>query len=108
MSRVISPTDRPSQANRLPAEAWNKPCLRIGHGGAAGHAPANTMRSLALALEMGVDMVEFDVRPCRDALVLLHNDNLTQFGGAPGLASESTLADLRSLATGPDRQIPTL
>jgi glycerophosphoryl diester phosphodiesterase len=92
----------------LPGEAWNKPCLRIGHGGAAGHAPANTMSSLALALEMGVDMVEFDVRPCRDALVLLHDDSLTQFDGARGLVSESTLDDLRGLAAGPDRQIPTL
>jgi glycerophosphoryl diester phosphodiesterase len=57
---------------------------------------------------MGVDMVEFDVRPCRDALVLLHDDNLSQFDGAQGLVSESTLADLRSLPTGLDRPIPTL
>lgn len=108
MSRVLSPTDRSSEANWLPREGWNKPCLRIGHGGAAGHAPANTMRSLALALAMGVDMVEFDVRPCRDALVLLHDDSLTQFNGARGLASESTLADLCSLSAGSDRQILTL
>ena len=108
MSRVPSPQDQHFEASALPGEPWNTPCLRIGHGGAAGHAPANTMRSLALALEMGVDMVEFDVRPCRDALVLLHDVNLTQFDGGRGLASESTLADLRSLATGPDRQIPTL
>ena len=108
MSRVLSPTGRHFELTWLPDEAWAKPCLRIGHGGAAGHAPANTMRSLALALEMGVDMVEFDVRPCRDALVLLHDDHLTQFDGARGLASESTLADLRSLDSGPDRQIPTL
>ena len=108
MSRVLSQTVRHSEANWLPGEAWNKPCLRIGHGGAAGHAAANTMRSFALALEMGVDMVEFDVRPCRDALVLLHDGSLAQFDGARGLVSESTLADLRSLATGPDRQIPTL
>jgi glycerophosphoryl diester phosphodiesterase len=95
-------------AARLPAEAWNKPCLRIGHGGAACHARANTVRSLTLALEMGVDMVEFDVRACRDALVLLHDDNLAQFDGARGLVSESRLADLRSLATGLHRPIATL
>ena len=108
MSSAQSPTNRHSAANWPPGEAWNRPCLRIGHGGASGHAPANTMRSLALALEMGVDMVEFDVRPCRDALVLLHNDTLTQFGGAPGLASECMLADLRRLTTDPDRQVATL
>jgi glycerophosphoryl diester phosphodiesterase len=108
MSHPLWPTGPHSAEARLPSEAWNKPFLRIGHGGAAGHAPANTMQSLALALQMGVDMVEFDVRPCRDALVLLHDDNLDLFGGARRLASESTLADLRSLPTGPDRQIPTL
>lgn len=108
MSRMPSPTDRLFAATSVPGQAWNKRCLRIGHGGAAGHAPANTLRSLALALEMGVDMVEFDVRACRDALVLLHDDSLTQFGGAGGLVSESTLADLRRLATGPERQVPTL
>lgn len=107
MFREVSPTGRHFEAAWPPDGAWNKPCLRIGHGGAAGHAPANTMRSLALALEMGVDVVEFDVRPCRDALVLLHDDDLAQFDGARGLVSTSTLEDLRLLPTGPDRQIPT-
>jgi glycerophosphoryl diester phosphodiesterase len=108
MSRPLWPTGPRTAANWPSAGAWSKPCLRIGHGGAAGHAPANTLPSLALALEMGVDMVEFDVRPCRDALVLLHDDSLARFGSAPGLASESSLADLRRLAPGPDQQIPTL
>ena len=35
--------------------------LRIGHKGAAALAPENTIGSLAAALEVGVDMVEFDV-----------------------------------------------
>ena len=90
-----------------PGDAWDRPFLRIGHGGASAHAPANTLRSLALALELGVDVVEFDVRPCRDALVLLHDDALAHFG-ATGLASERTLAELRQLTTGPDRRIATL
>ena len=103
------PLARPeSEAKEHDGGAWNTPCLRIGHGGAAGHAPANTLRSLTLALEMGVDMVEFDVRPCRDDLVLLHDDSLWAFGHPQRLASESTLAELRSLDTDPDAFIPTL
>lgn len=35
--------------------------LRIGHRGAATLAPANTLRSLRAALEVGVDLIEFDV-----------------------------------------------
>jgi len=82
-SPVPSPIARPTGALWPPGGAWGKTFLRIGHGGAAGHAPANTLRSLGLALQMGVDMVEFDVRPCRDALVLLHDDKLTQVVPCP-------------------------
>ena len=38
----------------------------IGHRGAAGYAPENTLSSFALAIECGVDMVEFDVWKCHD------------------------------------------
>jgi glycerophosphoryl diester phosphodiesterase len=47
-------------------------CQRIGHGGASALAPANTLASFDAALEVGVDMIEFDVRLCRGQLVLAH------------------------------------
>jgi glycerophosphoryl diester phosphodiesterase len=47
-------------------------CQRIGHGGASALAPANTLASFDAALEVGVDMVEFDVRAWRGDLVLAH------------------------------------
>ena len=47
-------------------------CQRIGHGGASALAPANTLASFDAALEVGVDMVEFDVRQFRGELVLAH------------------------------------
>jgi len=45
--------------------------LRIGHRGAAGLAPENTIRSFRAAIEVGVDLVEFDVlqRPDRELVV---------------------------------------
>lgn len=101
MSHLLWPTGTQS------AGAWNRTFLRFGHGGAGGHAPANTLCSLSLALELGVDVVEFDVRPCRDALVLLHDDSLVQFG-VRGFASDSTLDELQDLPTTPERRIPTL
>ncbi len=107
MSATSSSSTRNSAIAWPAGAAWNQPFLRFGHGGAGAHLPPNTLASLVLALEMGVDVVEFDVRPCRDALVLLHDDELAGFGGAPGLASERTLAELRGLPTGPDKEIPT-
>jgi glycerophosphoryl diester phosphodiesterase len=50
---------------------WNS-CQRIGHGGASALAPANTLASFDAALEVGIDMIEFDVRACRGELVLAH------------------------------------
>ncbi len=47
-------------------------CQRIGHGGASAIAPANTLRSFEAALDVGVDMVEFDVRRWRGELLLAH------------------------------------
>ncbi len=45
---------------------------RIGHGGASALAPANTLASFDLAREVGIDMVEFDVRASDRGLVLAH------------------------------------
>ncbi|MGH2857084.1 MAG: glycerophosphodiester phosphodiesterase [Solirubrobacteraceae bacterium] len=45
---------------------------RIGHGGASALAPGNTLAAFDAALEVGIDMVEFDVRRCGGALVLAH------------------------------------
>jgi glycerophosphoryl diester phosphodiesterase len=48
--------------------------LRIGHRGAASLGPANTLASFRLALEAGVDLVEFDVVGGGDGeLVVAHS-----------------------------------
>jgi glycerophosphoryl diester phosphodiesterase len=47
-------------------------CERIGHGGASALAPGNTLESFDAALEVGIDMVEFDLRAWRGELVLAH------------------------------------
>jgi glycerophosphoryl diester phosphodiesterase len=47
-------------------------CQRVGHGGASALAPGNTLASFDAALQVGVDMVEFDVRAWGRELVLAH------------------------------------
>ena len=46
----------------------------IGHRGAKGLAPENTLASLAKAIEHGVDEVEFDVRVTKDGIPVLSHD----------------------------------
>ena len=45
---------------------------RVGHGGASGVVRGNTLESFDTALDIGVDMIEFDVRAACGRLVLAH------------------------------------
>ena len=72
--------------------------LRIGHRGAAALAPENTIESLRFALELGCDLVEFDVHELDGTLVLAHDP---PSGPAPGLPTlDETLAFLAGTEAG--------
>jgi glycerophosphoryl diester phosphodiesterase len=59
--------------------------LRIGHRGAAALAPENTIESLRLGIELGCDLVEFDVHEQDGRLVLVHDRPAGQAEGLPTL-----------------------
>lgn len=67
--------------------------LRIGHRGAAGHARENTKRSLLRALDLGVDLIEIDLRHTADGAIVLCHD--AWFAGHQ--VHELTLAELRRI-----------
>jgi glycerophosphoryl diester phosphodiesterase len=46
---------------------------RVGHGGAGAVVRGNTLASFDAAVDIGVDMIEFDVRVLRGDLVLAHS-----------------------------------
>lgn len=83
--------------------------LRIGHRGAAGHEPENTLRSFGRAVEMGADMVELDVHICGTGeIVVIHDDTVDRTTDGSGQVKEKTLEELRSLDAGRGEKIPTL
>lgn len=85
------------------------PFLRIAHRGAAALEPENTMRAIELALRLGVEMVEIDVRPCADGtLMVVHDDDLYRVAGVRRRVSTSTVAELRGIDVGKGERIPTL
>lgn len=85
-------------------------CLRIGHRGAAGHAPGNTLLSIETALRIGVDLVEVDVQRTADGhLIVLHDTRCNPSTTGTGLVAEKSLAEIRGLRTIPgDHPLPTL
>jgi glycerophosphoryl diester phosphodiesterase len=65
-------------------------CQRIGHGGASALAPANTLASFDAAREIGIDIIEFDVRAWDGELVLAHTVLHARRGGNVRLSDALT------------------
>ena len=83
--------------------------LRIGHRGACGHAPENTLASIEQAVFLGCDLTEVDVRRTADgSLVLLHDERVDRTTNGQGLVAGMTLAETRKLDAGGGQTIPTL
>ena len=81
--------------------------LRIGHRGAATLAPENTLQSFRAAVEVGVDLIEFDVLDLRGGeLVIAHSNDLAEVshGAASGTVRDRSLEDLREISP----EVPTL
>lgn len=73
----------------------------IGHRGAAALAPENTWAGFDLAVELGVDAIETDVRATRDGvLVLLHDERLDRTTDGSGPVQETDWAALQRLDAG--------
>jgi glycerophosphoryl diester phosphodiesterase len=55
--------------------------LIVGHRGARGLAPENTLRGFKKAMEYDIDMIEFDIRQTKDgALIVIHKHLRTPAG----------------------------
>lgn len=70
----------------------------VGHRGARGEAPENTLAGFQMALEAGVGEVELDVRLSRDGhLIVVHDSNLKRTTGERGEARHYTLHQISGL-----------
>jgi len=75
--------------------------LVIGHRGAAGVTPENTLESFRRGVADGASIVETDLHATRDgALVLLHDDDVARTTDGAGRIAELTLAEARRLDAG--------
>ena len=73
----------------------------IGHRGAAGYAPENTMVSFERGIALRADAIEFDVHPTTDGeLVVIHDPTLERTTNGSGFVSAHSLAQLQQLDAG--------
>src|SRR5512146_2344972 len=75
--------------------------LVLGHRGASGEAPENTVVAFRMAVEQGADGVELDVWRCGTGEVVVHHDpDARRPAGAAVRITTASLRQLRSLDGG--------
>jgi glycerophosphoryl diester phosphodiesterase len=73
----------------------------IGHRGAAGSRPENTMASVLKAIEDGADWVEIDVQETADGEVIVaHDSDFMKLAGVGLKVWDATMADLAGIDIG--------
>lgn len=87
----------------------------VSHRGDWRNAPENSLQAFQNCIDMGVDMIELDLKKTKDGqLILMHDKTIDRTTDGKGLPSDYTLAELRKfhLKNGLGRvtfhQIPTL
>ncbi len=92
---------RNTEGSRAVLATWRRPgthLLVVGHRGAAGMAPENTMLSFERAVSLGVDAIELDVHLCRDGVpVVIHDHSVDRTTDGHGLVADLTVDQLKRL-----------
>jgi glycerophosphoryl diester phosphodiesterase len=83
--------------------------LKIGHRGAKGNEPENTLISFEKAIEMDADGIELDVHLSLDGhLVVIHDETIDRTTNGKGIVNQLTLAELKSVRINEKYEISTL
>jgi glycerophosphoryl diester phosphodiesterase len=73
----------------------------VGHRGASGYAPENTIASFRRAVELGAGFIETDLQVTRDVqVVAMHDSTLDRTTSGKGPVSHRTLDEIRVLDAG--------
>jgi glycerophosphoryl diester phosphodiesterase len=73
----------------------------VAHRGGSGLAPENTLAAFDLAIGLGAEALEIDVRRTRDgAVVVFHDQETTRLTGQAGTVEARSLDEVRTLDAG--------
>ncbi len=88
---------RPSPQNPLLSEGF----LKIAHRGGKRAAPEETMPAFRHALEVGADVLEFDLHATSDGVIVcMHDADVDRTTDGEGAIAQMTFAELRALDAG--------
>lgn len=88
--------------------SFTRSFLVIGHRGAAGLLPENTLPGFLQAYALGVDAIELDVHRVEHRLAVIHDDEVDRTTDGKGLVATFSLDDLRRLDAGGTAPVPLL
>ncbi|MDI1257520.1 MAG: glycerophosphodiester phosphodiesterase family protein [Flavobacterium sp.] len=83
--------------------------MTIGHRGAKGHFPENTLLSFRKSLEMNADGIELDVHLSADnEIIVMHDHSIDRTTNGKGAVKDLSLAALKNFRIDVSESIPTL
>ena len=87
-----------AQSRGLSRDDGSRHVVVIAHRGDWKNFPENSIASIKSCIEMGVDVVEIDIRKTKDGyLILMHDTDLSRTTNGVGKVEETTLADIKKL-----------
>ena len=85
------------------------PILKIGHRGASGYEPENTLIAFEKAIHLNADGIELDVHLTSDGLlVVIHDETIDRTTNGKGEVNKMSLQELKKIRIDNLQEIPTL
>ncbi|MGI8855685.1 MAG: glycerophosphodiester phosphodiesterase [Thermomicrobiales bacterium] len=93
--RLLPAAPAPPRSSLSPAPGWER-ALLTGHRGASAYARENSLASFLLAIDIGADVLECDVRVTRDGVLVLAHDGIVGRGRSVARIATERATDLRA------------
>ncbi|MBC7643472.1 MAG: glycerophosphodiester phosphodiesterase [Flavobacterium sp.] len=82
---------------------------KIGHRGAKGYEPENTLVAFQKAIDLGCDGIELDVHLSADnEIIVIHDETIDRTSNGKGFVNQMTLSELKKFRIDEKHEIPTL
>jgi glycerophosphoryl diester phosphodiesterase len=83
--------------------------LKIGHRGAKGYEPENTLIGFEKALTLGADQIELDIHLSADGeIMVIHDETIDRTTNGSGCVNSLTYTELQQFRIREQQYIPTL